>query len=112
MLATMVARWLPLCISIVFAVPIAILSFTPWAWNLAGRPAETYPELFYLILGVPPALILFVTSLAIAVLGTRERGGALRPTLRALWGGAAIAALATALVLSQGVVVLWASLCA
>lgn len=81
----MFARFLPLCVSVLFAAVIAVLVMTPLAWNLMGRPDETYPELIYLAFGAPPAFILLAASTVIALLGAHEVGGPLRPALRPLW---------------------------
>lgn len=98
--AAMVVRFLPLCISIAFAAVIAILVMTPLAWNLTGRPDETYPELFFLGFGVPPAVILLVASSVIALLGGQKQGGALRPALRPLWLCTAVTAALASLLLT------------
>jgi hypothetical protein len=36
---------------------MAVLGLTPVAWELQGRPSETYPELVFLALGLPLSLI-------------------------------------------------------
>jgi len=81
----MIVRFLPLLLSVVFAAVIAILVMTPLAWNLMGKPDETYPELGFLAFGAPPALILLVASTVIAIRGSPRLGGAFRPALQPLW---------------------------
>jgi hypothetical protein len=81
----MILRFLPVLLSVAFAALIAVLVLTPLAWNLMGRPNETYPELFYLAFGAPPALFLLMGSTAIALLGAAKFGGPMRPALRPLW---------------------------
>jgi hypothetical protein len=100
LIAAMVVRFFPLCISVLFAALIALLVLTPLAWNLMGRPDETYPEIVYLALGGPPALILLVASSVIALRGSQRLGGALQPALRPLWLCIAVAVPLTALVLT------------
>jgi hypothetical protein len=96
----MIVRFLPLCISVLFAAVIAVLVMTPLAWNLMGRPDETYPEIVYFALGAPPALILLVASSVIALRGSQNLGGALRAALRPLWLCIAVAVVLAALVLT------------
>lgn len=81
----MIDCFLRLCISVVFTAVVAVLVMTPLAWKLMGSPAETYPELFYFVFGVPPAFILLSASAVIALLGGQKLGGPLRPMLRLLW---------------------------
>lgn len=96
----MVARFLPLFVSVVFAALIAVLVMTPLAWHLSGSPAESYPELLYLAYGAPPALILLIASAVIALWGTPKLGGPLRPALRPLWLCMAVSVLLTSLLLT------------
>jgi hypothetical protein len=46
-----------------------VLSVTPLAWTLMGRPAESYPELFFFLFGAPWALCLTMASVFIAIRG-------------------------------------------
>ncbi|WP_370677431.1 hypothetical protein [Pleomorphomonas sp. PLEO] len=48
---------------------MAVLSFTPFAWQAMGRPDETYPELAYLVFGLPLAILTLVAGMAIAFHG-------------------------------------------
>lgn len=48
---------------------MAVLSFTPLAWQAMGRPNETYPELAYLVFGLPLAILALVAGIAIAFRG-------------------------------------------
>lgn len=97
----MAARFLPLFIGIAFAAVIAILVMTPIAWHLMGTPDEAYPELLFLDLGAPPAIILLIAGTAIALAGRRDRGGALRRELRPLWYSMALTLGFAALLMSS-----------
>jgi len=50
-------------------------SFTPWVWERAGGPSESYPELLYLGVGLPWAIMAFVAAgVALGLdLGRRRR---------------------------------------
>jgi hypothetical protein len=92
-----IVRFLPLCISVAFTLVIAVLVLTPLAWILMGRPDETYPELFFLGFGAPPALILLGASAVIALLGGQRAGGPMQPGLRPLWVCIAVTVVLVAL---------------
>lgn len=51
---------------------MTIFAATPLAWELMGRPNETYPEIVFAFAGVPLALITMVAGVLIA------RGAAVR----------------------------------
>jgi hypothetical protein len=53
--------WL-LC-ALLFLAVMMVFSMTPVVWNLEGRPAESYPELFFWLYGVPVGLLLVVVAL-------------------------------------------------
>lgn len=97
----MAARFLPLFIGIAFAAVIAILVMTPIAWHLMGTPDEAYPELLFLDLGAPPAIILLIAGTTIALAGRRHRGGALQRELRPLWYSMALTLGFAALLMSS-----------
>jgi len=50
-----------------------VLSFTPLAWNLMGRPDETYPELFFLAYCFLPSVLLLVGGVVHALFVLRRR---------------------------------------
>lgn len=36
---------------------MGVLAFTPIAWTLSGRPDESYPEITFIGIGLPSALV-------------------------------------------------------
>ena len=48
--------------SLCFLGLMLLLSFTPIAWHLLGKPDESYPELLFLFYGVPLALFFMVLA--------------------------------------------------
>lgn len=48
--------------SLIILTSMLILAGTPLAWIISGRPAESYPELLFLGIGVPVGLILTVIT--------------------------------------------------
>ncbi|KQY35412.1 hypothetical protein ASD38_02285 [Caulobacter sp. Root487D2Y] len=46
-----------LALGVLAFAAMALLAFTPIAWMRAGRPDESYPEILYVSLGLPAALI-------------------------------------------------------
>lgn len=47
-----------LCATLAYVVFVAVFGLTPIAWEAAGRPNESYPEIFYIAFGWPSALTL------------------------------------------------------
>ncbi|MCV9939612.1 hypothetical protein OIU35_24945 [Boseaceae bacterium BT-24-1] len=60
-----VRRFLPLIIAIPALGAMALFSFTPWVWEWMGR-GESYPELIFLVLGIPAGLVAVGTGAWIA----------------------------------------------
>lgn len=61
-----------------FAVMV-LFATTPIAWIKAGRPDESYPELLYVALGLPAALIAVVAGAVVAKFSSSRSGLALVP---------------------------------
>jgi hypothetical protein len=58
----MSARLILLIVSLLLLAASLLLSLTPLAWHLTGRHAENYPELFFFIYCLPPAILLAVDA--------------------------------------------------
>lgn len=54
--ANFARRFLPLIVAIPALGAMALFSSTPWVWEWMGR-GESYPELGFLVLGVPAAMV-------------------------------------------------------
>lgn len=63
------SRYIGVVLGAVCVLVMAVLSFTPLAWQEMGRPNESYPELVYLFFGLPLALVMLVVGLRTAVRG-------------------------------------------
>ncbi len=53
-----ILRFWPFWAGLILTALMLVLSFTPLAWHLSGSPSESYPELFFLVYGVPAALLI------------------------------------------------------
>lgn len=71
--ASAVSRYVGLLFAIVCILVMAVLSFTPLVWHQMGQPNESYPELVYLVFGMPISFIMFVVGLAFALHGASTR---------------------------------------
>jgi hypothetical protein len=58
---------------------MVLFATTPIAWATAGRPDESYPELVYLGLGMPAALIAIVAGALFAKFSSSQPKAALIP---------------------------------
>jgi hypothetical protein len=59
-------RLIPLLVASIMLVANLVLALTPAAWILQGRTSESYPEVAFLMLGVPLASISAVAGIFIA----------------------------------------------
>ncbi|WEZ84610.1 hypothetical protein P6U16_08560 [Rhizobium sp. 32-5/1] len=67
------SRYVGLFFGAVCVLAMAVLSFTPLAWHEMGRPNESYPELVYLIFGLPLAVVMLAGGIVFAVRGPSTR---------------------------------------
>ncbi|QEL21729.1 hypothetical protein FQV39_03405 [Bosea sp. F3-2] len=63
--ANFARRFLPLIVAILALGAMALFSFTPWVWEWMGH-GESYPELVFLVVGVPAAMVAVGAGVCIA----------------------------------------------
>lgn len=66
------SRFIPLVLALVGLGAMSVFAFTPLVWEWEGRPSESYPEILYVSLGLPAALVAVTAGVLLAR----------RPTLR------------------------------
>ena len=54
--------WALLAVALGLTTLSVVCTFTPLAWILEGRPAETYPELFFFIYWLPASVLLIADA--------------------------------------------------
>ncbi|GEM_PF-2231452 len=55
-------RFALLALGAALTAAMAVFAFTPLAWVLAGRPAESYPEILFCFIGLPLALVVLAAG--------------------------------------------------
>lgn len=73
--------WSLLVVAVALIIISAVLSCTPVVWILAGRQAESYPELFFFIYWLPVAVLLLADAVVLLFMKSR-------PGHRWLWASA------------------------
>ncbi|MCV9997737.1 hypothetical protein OE766_05715 [Pararhizobium sp. YC-54] len=67
------ARYVGLFSGVVCVLVMAVLAVTPLAWQAMGRPDETYPEMAYMMFGMPLAIVSLVAGINVAYHGAFTR---------------------------------------
>ena len=60
------SRFIPLMLALVGLGAMSLFAWTPLAWEWAGRPSESYPEVVYGFLGLPAALVAVTAGILLA----------------------------------------------
>jgi len=55
-------------LSLLFLLLNAVCAFTPLVWIAMGSPTEAYPEIFFLLYGIPLSILLGLVSGALLLL--------------------------------------------
>lgn len=63
-------RYVGVVLGLICVAFVGVLTVTPLVWDAMGRPNNTYPELGYLMFGLPVAAILFAYGVKGAMIGT------------------------------------------
>lgn len=66
-------RWSPALAALIAVAVMALLSFTPLAWRLEGSPDSSYPEIVFMTIGLPSALVALAAGVLAALLSQRQR---------------------------------------
>ncbi len=48
--------------SVLFLFVMALFTFTPLAWHMTGRQDHSYPELFFLLYGLPFGFFMLIAA--------------------------------------------------
>ncbi len=64
-------RWSLLTVAVALVIVSAVLTCTPVVWILAGRQAESYPELFFFLYWLPVAVLLLGDAVLLMFVKTR-----------------------------------------
>lgn len=78
--AHLARRFLALILSIPALVAMLVFTGEPLVWEWMGRPDESYPEVVFMIYGIPAGTVAFMTGFGIA-LAVRPSGGFSWPLL-------------------------------
>lgn len=87
----LVRRFGGLVVALMALATIWTFASTDLVWKRMGRPDETYPELFYAVFGLPPALIAVIAGLFTAWKCRPGKPHTWRQTLAYWINGAALA---------------------
>jgi hypothetical protein len=64
--------WL-FCLSAMLSLVFIVFSFSPIAWKLGGRKDQEYPELIFIIYGLPTSFILLIAGGWILLMSTQKK---------------------------------------
>jgi hypothetical protein len=90
--------WSLVVVALALAAVMALFAFTPLAWRLAGSPDESYPEILFVAVGLPSAVVALAAALLALWSGTRAR-----PVLTVVYRLAGLLALIPGLLLLTAV---------
>jgi hypothetical protein len=85
--------------TLAYGLFVAVLALTPIAWEAAGSPAESYPELFYVGFGWPSALALLAANSVLWIRRQRQHNLA----VYLVWTGLVLIVWLCALVAVTGI---------
>ena len=80
-------RFIPLMLAIFSLGAMSLFAFTPLAWEWAGRPSESYPEIVYGSFGLPAARVAVTAGIRLS--RKRALRGWRRAAAQLAWGTSA-----------------------